>query len=289
MNTKIPDIQSVKINFYQAETLKNRFFEYVEPFRHIDEKCTENAILKENHTIRVCNEILSIASDLGLGPAQLHFAETTALFHDIGRFEQYATYRTFADAKSVNHALLGIEILEKHNILADLDPEMQNLVCRVIKYHNRAQLPEDETDSCLFFARLLRDADKLDIWRVLTRYYQDAEAGRNQALELDLPDTETISPGVYESLMQGRIVNFIHVKNLNDFKLLQAGWVFDINFPQTLYAIKARGYLDVIRKALPDLVETAEIFSRIHGVLDQHLNADIQTLKPETYSKQKKN
>ena len=265
--------ETINITFEQTETVKNRFFNYVEAFEHGDEKCTENAILKENHSIRVCNEIMSIAADLGLAPAQLHLAEITAMFHDIGRFEQYARYGTFADGKSVNHALLGIEILKKQNLLSGLEPDMQDLICRIIAYHNRAQLPDNETDTCLFFSGLLRDADKLDIFRVLTRYYQNTGAGRNEALELDLPDTETISDGVYQSLIQGKIVNFKHVKNLNDFKLLQAAWVFDVNFPQTLYAIKTRGYLDVIRKVLPDMAQTDDIFARIHASLDQRLAA----------------
>jgi hypothetical protein len=263
--------ETIKITFRQVEDLKNRFFNYVETFKHGEEKCTENAILKENHTIRVCNEILSIGSALGLSAAHLHLAEITALFHDFGRFEQYARFKTFADAKSVNHALLGIEIIERDNVLNVLSPPVEDLVCRVIQYHNRAELPDEETETCLFFAKLLRDADKLDIYRVVTSYYRQTSDCRNEALELDLPDTETISEGVYQSLMKQKIVNFIHVKNLNDFKLLQAGWVFDINFIQTLYAVHARGYLDVIQASLPDTDKVAEIFDLIRRHLGQKL------------------
>ncbi len=259
----------IPISFRQVEDLKSWFYTYVRQFKHSTDLCTENAVLKENHTIRVCNEILSIGSGLELTAGQMRLAEITALFHDIGRFEQYARFKTFSDGKSVNHADLGVEILEKNKVLKDVDPLIQDLICRIIGYHNRAALPADETPDCLFFAKLLRDADKLDIWRVVTRHYGDPDGRRNPALELDLPDTDEISENVYKSLINHRIVEFKDVKNLNDFKLLQAGWVFDIHFEQTLYAVSARHYLDMIRDALPDSEKTKEIFDMIRHYLLQ--------------------
>lgn len=265
----------ILISSRQVEDLKNRFYTYVQQFKRGADLCTENAILKENHTIRVCNEILSIGSSLELTADKMRLAEITALFHDIGRFEQYARFKTFSDGKSVNHAALGVEILKKNKVLKDVDPFVQDLVCRIIDYHNRAALPADETPNCLFFAKLLRDADKLDIWRVVTRYYEDSNCRRNPALELDLPDTDEISENVYRSLINHRIVDFKYVKNLNDFKLLQAGWVFDIHFEQTLYAVFARKYLDIIERALPDSEKIREIFDMVRHYLLQKL-----TIKP---------
>lgn len=261
----------IHISFRQVEDLKNWFYTYVRQFKRGADLCTENAILKENHTIRVCNEILSIGSGLELTADKMRLTEITALFHDIGRFEQYARYKTFSDGKSVNHAALGVEILKKNKVLKDFDPSMQDLICRIIGYHNRAALPADETADCLFFAKLLRDADKLDIWRVVTRHYENSDGRRNPALELDLPDTGQISENVYKSLTSHRIVEFKDVKTLNDFKLLQAGWVFDIHFEQTLYALHARKYLDIIQRALPDSEKIKDIFDMIRHYLLQKL------------------
>ena len=128
---------------------------------------------------------------------------------------------------------------------------MQNLILRTISYHNRAALPEDETDTCLFFSRLLRDADKLDIWRVVTDYYNRNNRKRNGAIELGLPDTAGFSDEVYQDLINKRIVDIKHLQNLNDFKLLQMGWVFDINFEPTFRCIKSRRYVEMIGYVLP--------------------------------------
>lgn len=253
----------VKINFRQLEDIKNWFFTYVDNFKSGDDALTENTLLKENHTIRVCNEILTLGNALELRTDELYLAEITALLHDIGRFEQYARYKTFVDAKSLNHAALGTEIVERNKVLSAIDASTQRLILRIIRYHNLAYLPEDETAECLFFARLLRDADKLDIWRVVTRYYQRGNRLRNEALELDLPDTEEISESVYTDLMNDRIVNIRHINSLNDFKLLQAGWVFDLNFKQTFYAVKTRRYLDKIREALPNTEKINAVFDNI--------------------------
>jgi len=76
-----------------------------------------NVILKEKHTRRVCKEILAIGKGLGLGEEDLGLAELVALFHDVGRFSQYAKYGTFADNKSEDHAALGTKVLREEGVL----------------------------------------------------------------------------------------------------------------------------------------------------------------------------
>jgi len=241
----------ISIGKNDVQHLKNWFSNYVKTFKHGDKNFQENIALKEKHTRKVCKEILNIGEQLGLNNDELLLSEVIALFHDIGRFEQYARYNTFVDGKSENHAELGVKILKENKVLNRLDDSMQNLILRTISYHNRAALPEDETDTCLFFSRLLRDADKLDIWRVVTDYYNRGNGKRNGAIELGLPDTAGFSDEVYQDLMNKRIVDIKHLQNLNDFKLLQMGWVFDINFEPTFRYIQSRRYVEKIGEVLP--------------------------------------
>jgi hypothetical protein len=119
----------------------------------------------------------------------------------------------------------------------------------------------------LFFTKLLRDADKLDIWRVVTDYYHRKNDRRNGAIELDLPNTPGFSEEVYQDLMNRRIVDINHVKNLNDFKLLQIGWIFDINFDTTMQAIKSRRYLELIRDVLPKSEKIQLIFENLSKIV----------------------
>ncbi len=250
------------------EDLRNWFVSYVQTFKLGDADHQRNIALKEEHTRRVCKEILDIGRKLGLSDEDLRLAEVIALLHDIGRFEQYARYQTFADHHSVDHAEFGVRILQENAVLNRLDESMRDLVLRTISYHNRAALPQEETEACLFFTKLLRDADKLDIWRVVTEYYHQNNEERNGAIELSLPDTPGISDDVYRDLMEGRIVDFTHLKNLNDFKLLQLGWIYDINFAPTFQCIQERAYLEKIRDALPKSEEVERVFSVAQSYLE---------------------
>ncbi len=248
--------------------LKNWFANYASTFRSDDPEVRRNIDLKKRHTKRVCQEILHIGEREGLSDDELRLAETIALFHDVGRFEQYARYRTFMDGKSENHAELGIKIIEKFGVLDSLDNAAKEIVLRAVKYHNRPSLPREESDTVLLFSKLIRDADKLDIWKVVTDYYHRKETKRNAAVELDLPDTPGFSEEVLQSLADKRIVNMKDVKNLNDFKLLQIGWIFDINFKATLQRVKERGYLESIRDVLPESKEMDELFDTIEVFWD---------------------
>ena len=256
-----------------VQKLKNWFYFYVNSFTKDDPEFQRNIDLKAQHTKRVCQNAVDIGKDLGLENEDLYLLEITALFHDIGRFEQYAQYQTFSDRNSVNHAAFGIEILKKKKILNELETPLQEFIIKVISYHNQANLPKDETERCLFFSKLLRDADKLDIWRVVTDYYEQKDTGEtNETIELDLPDTPGISKDIYENLIKGHTILFDSMKNLNDFKLLQVGWVYDVNFLPTLERLKNRGYLGLLEKALPQTDDVRQIFQAVENYMENTLN-----------------
>ena len=253
----------IKINKKILKNLKNWFSNYVQTFKHGDKVFQENIALKEKHTMQVCKEILNIGEQLGLNDDELRLSEVIALFHDIGRFEQYVRYKTYADHESENHAELSVRILKENEVLDQFDKSIQTLILQTILYHNCFALPEGETNTCLFFSRLLRDADKLDIWKVVTDYYHQNDGKRNGILELGLPDTPGFSDEVYQDLMNERIVDIKHLKNLNDFKLLQMGWVFDVNFEPTFRCIKSRRYVEMIGDVLPESREIQKIIDVI--------------------------
>jgi putative nucleotidyltransferase with HDIG domain len=256
-------MMKLKISETGLNTIKDWFSGYVETFKQGKEEIQENIRLKEDHTMRVCKEILTVGRKLGLNNDELRLAEIVALLHDVGRFEQYARYGTFNDGKSENHAELGIRVMEKEGVLDHLDNSVKELVVKSIRYHNHVSLPENEDETCLFYARLLRDADKLDIWKIVTEYYHRADGKRNTGLELELPDTPGFSEGVGEDLKNKRSVHFKNIRNLNDFKLLQAGWVFDINYKPSLDLVRERRYLEKIRAALPQSKAIDDIYPSV--------------------------
>jgi putative nucleotidyltransferase with HDIG domain len=249
--------------------LKSWFADYVKHFDSPDPDVQRNMDLKFEHTRRVCENILDIGRSLELSPGDLLIAEAAALLHDIGRFEQYRQYGTFADSKSENHAALGVKIIKENGLLDNFEADTAGIILRAVACHNRLEVPADGPPKFLLILRMLRDADKVDIWWVVTEYYRRTDGNRNPAVELDLPDTDEISDKVYEDLMAGNSARMSDMRVLNDFKLLQIGWIFDVNFPRTFELVRERGYLEAIRDALPKgSRRVGDIYERAREYLD---------------------
>src|SRR4030042_5618064 len=168
---------------------KKWFTDYVQSFYSSNKEDQKNISLKENHTFDVCKNVVGIAGELGFSDEDIMLSEVIALFHDIGRFPQYAKYKTFRDRKSVNHGLLGAQTLIQEKILQPLPDNEQELIIKVVRFHNAFSIPKSEKEDVVFFLKLIKDADKLDIWRVFLEYYDAPEEERASAVGLGLPET----------------------------------------------------------------------------------------------------
>jgi hypothetical protein len=251
--------------------LKTWFTEYVSNFYSDNPDCNQPIRLKEEHTIRVCRNIAIIGKELGITKHEMLLAETMALFHDIGRFKQYTIYHTFNDFVSENHARLGLRQMAIHRVLSACTTAEKRLITRAIAYHNAALLPTNEDDNTLFFMRLLRDADKLDIWKLFIDYYNEREKKYSSVVELGLPDEPIYSQNVIESLHQRRFVRMQDLKTLNDFKLLQISWVFDLNFAPSFQTVQNRKYIEKLEETLPQSKEIKEAVQEAHDHINSFL------------------
>jgi hypothetical protein len=242
--------------------LKKWFSDYCGSFYSSDAEDQKNIKLKEQHTYRVCENIREIATGLVLGEDRATLADAIALFHDIGRFPQYAKYRTFRDSISVNHGILGAQTLIEEKVLGNLTEEEQEIVVGSVRFHNAFSVPENEGEDRVFFIRLVRDADKLDIWRVFLDYYEAPGESRASAVSLGLPDIPEYSEDALSSLYDRKIVSLSKIKTLNDFKLLQLSWVFDLNFLPSFRLLSERKYIDRITAHLPRVkaIDNLEVF-----------------------------
>lgn len=246
------------------------FKNYVSSFYNNDAKIKMNIELKEKHTYRVCENIFLIGKSLNLCEEHLFLAETVGLFHDIGRFEQFKKYQTFQDSKSENHAALGIKVLEKTKALDSLTFKESSIVIDSIKYHNYCNLPGDINIEHVLFCKLIRDADKLDIYKILINYYNERKSNPNIALEIH-KDSNAFTQSVLERVLEHRNISYEDINTQNDFRLVQLGWVFDISFPFTLKVIKENGYIEGLIRYLPDTNEIQEVFKHISDFIDKQI------------------
>jgi len=238
----------------QFEKLVRWFGDYVQRFysQTGDEYLNNNLRLKEMHTHRVCGETRMLADALKLNDNDTRIAEAIALLHDVGRFEQFKKYRTYKDATSEDHSTIGLRVMNEECVLEEFDQQERTWIERAVEYHNKKTLPEGLDEKTELFSKIIRDADKLDIYYViienLKRYYANPCTFQ---LELEFPDNPQCSPGMLEAVEQGRLIDYTMLRTLSDAILLQIGWVYDIYFEATLRRIVEKRYLEQYISWLP--------------------------------------
>lgn len=211
-----------------------QFLEYVASYDLQDPAI----FLKRNHSLRVTGYMKRLTAEVNLDPSQREPAVLAALFHDIGRFEQWKTWHTFLDSQSVDHALLSAQILSGSAFLDALRPPEKERVITAIRLHNVLELPSGLDPDTDRLARMLRDADKLDILYVFAR--EDGKSAAGSRIE-DLAH-DTISDAVYDSLMSGRPVNKNDRKTGLDRWITPLGFFFDFSYGWSRRTAFQEGY-----------------------------------------------
>ena len=251
------------MNSVQFHPLQEWYNNYTGSFTSEDSYTEANIRLKIKHTDNVRRNILNICNSISLSREKKFVAEVIALFHDIGRFEQLREFRTFNDARSVNHAELGIEILQREKVLINLNQSEREIIINAIRHHNLREIPQNSEVAVVLFSKLIRDADKLDILDILTQYYHSAANGTNPALDLDLSEKKGFSAAVLDDIMNNQCVDVSHASTTIDFKLMQMSWVFDIYFPFTYKIIIQNKYIEKLIAILPPIEGLEKVFEHI--------------------------
>lgn len=227
-NTEIWDLQKQRVQDLAA------FASYTNQYDAADPQIA----LKILHTQKVVEimDRLCQAEQVPARQAYLHFL--AALYHDIGRFEQVRRYHTFLDAVSIDHAQLSADILRKGEFLSHLSEEEKLTVLAAIENHNKLKINSEVTGNTLYMAKMIRDADKLDIFRVFAE--EDLQASCNGSLEQALQ--ETVSDPVYAAVMEGRCVRKEDRKTSLDIWCTFLGFFADLNFDISFQIAQEQGY-----------------------------------------------
>lgn len=251
------------------ERLSGWYRRYAESFCNGDRQLTDAVRLKQDHTRRVVQEVRDLCESLGLDRRRTSLASIAALFHDVARFEQFKRFRTFADNRSVNHAELGISILGEARLLDALAPVDAQAIACAIRHHNAAAVPGGLDDEGLLLCRLLRDADKIDIYRVVVEYDATSDPARNEIVRLGIPEGVRVTPEVCARVLRREPVPYDMVSTIADFQLIQLGWVFDLNFSHSLRRVKERRYIAAIANRLPSTPEVRRVVEAVESHLEK--------------------
>jgi len=201
---------------------------------------------------------------------QIHFFSRNK--NDAGYMQEpNRTLLTFNDINSENHAQLGLREIAAHKVLSICFKAEKELIIKAVNYHNSLKLPSGENERTLHFIRLIRDADKLDIWRFFLEYFDERNNRQNNAFVLDLPDKPEYSNKLVEALHSQTMASMKDMKTLNDLKLLQIGWVYDLNFIPSVQVVQSLNIIERIEAALPPSKEITKAVSHAKDYLKMRM------------------
>lgn len=177
-----------------------------------DQQVVEAVKMKLEHTAYVQLHSKELAIELGLLGHDVFLAELLGLLHDVGRFRQFQVYKTFVDARSEDHAKLGIKVISDTGLLDELSETDREIIAFSIINHNKRIIASTGDGRNLLFAKIIRDADKLDIFRVLSPY-------------LGPSDGSGVNQRFVEEFNQGIQCDYSKIETEDDRKIVRLIWV----------------------------------------------------------------
>ena len=235
---------------------------YMKSFYSDDSEVQQGILIKEKHTGYVTANCIELAKFLNFSKHDSELAEIIGLFHDVGRFRQYSIYKTFNDADSEDHADLAIKVIEELNFFKKISAVDYEIVKFAIQQHNKKNIAPCEDDRKILFAKLIRDADKLDIYRVLEPFLAQDNADKMPKF-IKGTQIAAVSPDFVENFVTGKQADYRKIRTNGDRKIVRLMWIYDINFAWTMKKIVERGYIEKIVNNLPQDEKIAEGVKRL--------------------------
>ena len=243
------------------ENAKKVFLEYVK-----DYDITNGRIkLKMEHILHVAENSKMIAQYLKLDEEKIKLAELIGIFHDIGRFEQARVYDTFSDKDSgVDHAAYSLKVLYDDGLISKfINTNEYDEIIKVSVYnHNKAKIAENVEGEALLFSKIIRDADKLDIYRVINEdamidifWYKDFNG-------------QEIHEEIFKHFIENKFINYKEIQNNADQILAFYNYIYDFNFPYCLKIIKDNKYLENFYNRVVEKFNSESVAKKTKQVLE---------------------
>ena len=242
------------------DALQKAYDAYVDTFREPDGRLPPMMQLKRTHTAFVVRNAEAIAAGEGFSDEERKAALAAALLHDTGRYEQLRRFDTFRDADSVDHAVFSHDIVRDRAWLSGAAPGFSSAVLNAVLYHNRRDLPEGMDRLTEVAAHTVRDADKLDIFRVLEDQVEHTDWRGDSRAFWNLSVSAPPSPEVVDCIERSLPVDYQNIRSLSDFVLIQVGWmVCGLHFATARRLCQDRGHLEYRRLFLHRLTDSPAV------------------------------
>lgn len=216
------------------EKAKEEFLKYTEKFNLED----ENIKRKQLHSLRVMKISKDIATRLGLAQEEIELATLIGLLHDIGRFKQYNKIGLGDNIEGFDHGNYGANILEKDIRKYINDSQYDDIIIKAVKNHNKFAIEEGLTKQEMLFAKIIRDADKIDIiYESVYIFYNEKEEQVNESI---------LSERIYNQFINKKLImkeKNVILKYVDDIVCIMA-FIYDINFKPSFEILKEKDYIN---------------------------------------------
>ncbi len=233
--------------------------------------------LKIVHTMKVAELSEMIARGIGLDEENVQLAKVIGLLHDIGRFEQLRRFHDFRDYLTVDHAQLGVEILKENHLIRSFveDEKYDDTIFQAISNHNKYAITDGLDKNTLMHAKIIRDADKTDIFRV---HIEDPVDDFLFIKEDEIKQSK-ISKKIEKQFYEGHCIVSGGRKSAADVYVMRLAFIYDVNYVPALKYIQKQNYLrrmiDRIGFENPDTIHTFDaMLQTIEDIIKQRIETN---------------
>ncbi|MBN1292044.1 MAG: HD domain-containing protein [Candidatus Latescibacteria bacterium] len=253
--------------------IRKWFNDYYNSCVSTDGKKYNLLILKLEHSIKVGNHAKAISEDEEWPAFEVDVAETLGLLHDVGRFSQLVEFGTFSDAYSINHGERGYSDVRSSGVLQQLPQEIQTILLNGIRFHNARRIPDDLDKASTRFLKLIRDADKLDIFRIIHKAVHQKSTERQPEIILHVDINGPVNPAALSELENRQNVSYRNIKSLADFGLMQLSWIYDLNYRYSFKYFSDHGIFANIIDILPSNPDVMNAIDAVANYLSSKQSA----------------
>lgn len=217
---------------------KQKFKEYISDFD------SEDVLInyKIKHTYGVMQQSNKLATALNLSEEEIQLAELIGLLHDLARFNQAKQFKNFNDYETLDHADLAVKILFDDGLIREFidESKFDEIISKSIKYHNKLKIGDDINEKELVFAKLIRDADKIDN---ISRFIHPDFLSKEKFTVAEFENSD-ISDEVYNDFFKSELIDVSKRKLPLDFWISKIAFAFDFYYPESIKTILEEQYIE---------------------------------------------
>ena len=156
-----------------------------------------------------------------LNDEDINLATLIGLIHDVGRFEQIKRFNTLSDIGTMDHADFGAYLLFNEGLITKFtkDISVYPIIKESVAGHNKYSLKELDDERELTHLKLIRDADKIDIFNIWANLD-----------ELEISSSGDISKEVMKEFFGEKQIHNEYKKTEADKVVGTLSYLYDINF-----------------------------------------------------------